>query len=162
MYKLGFYSVDSRFSNIRIYPLLVDRILEVISVLAFLALWGCAAWLCWQIEDKNVIKSVLILAGVGSVCQVILVVGAYVPLQKIKFPFRINEYNVYKQFFLAKRIYRVLGVFCPILFIIQLFSKEVLKNAAFLGGSNVIANAISIVLFVLPFLVYYILAFRYR
>jgi len=161
MYNLGFHSVDSRFSNIRIYPLLIDRVLEGISVLAFLALWGCAAWLCLQTEDKNVIKSVLSLAGVGTICQVVLAVGAYVSLRKIKFPFRITEYNVYKQFFLAKRLYRALSILCPIIFILQLFSEEVVRDLA-VPGYGTVAHFIGIILFVVPFLVYYILAFRYR
>ena len=51
MLNLGPYSTKE-FPNIRVYPTIIDRILEGVAVLLAIAAWVCAIWVYIHIEDK--------------------------------------------------------------------------------------------------------------
>ena len=49
MLNLGPYSTKE-FPNIRVYPTIIDRILEGVAVLLAIAAWVCAIWVYIHIE----------------------------------------------------------------------------------------------------------------
>ena len=62
MLNLGPYSTKE-FPNIRVYPTVIDRILEGVAVLLAVAAWGCAIWVYTHAEDK-IVKDVCEAQGV--------------------------------------------------------------------------------------------------
>ena len=73
MLNLGPYSTKE-FPNIRVYPTVIDRILEGVAVLLAVAAWGCAIWVYTHAEDKIVANFSLFAAGLGTFC--LLLVGS--------------------------------------------------------------------------------------
>ena len=113
MLNLGPYSTKE-FPNIRVYPTVIDRILEGVAVLLAVAAWGCAIWVYTHAEDKIVANFSLFAAGLGTFCLLLVGFSAYLPIRWIRFPVRITERNVAVQYLMAVRIARILNV-CLIL-----------------------------------------------
>ena len=72
MLNLGPYSTKE-FPNIRVYPTVIDRILEGVAVLLAVAAWGCAIWVYTHAEDKIVANvSLRISLSAGYVFRYVL------------------------------------------------------------------------------------------
>ena len=97
MLNLGPYSTKE-FPNIRVYPTVIDRILEGVAVLLAVAAWGCAIWVYTHAEDKIVANFSLFAAGLGTFCLLLVGFSAYLPIRWIRFPVRITERNVAVQY----------------------------------------------------------------
>ena len=65
MLNLGPYSTKE-FPNIRVYPTIIDRILEGVAVLLAIAAWVCAIWVYIHIEDKITANFSFMAAGFMS------------------------------------------------------------------------------------------------
>ena len=122
MLNLGPYSTKE-FPNIRVYPTVIDRILEGVAVLLAVAAWGCAIWVYTHAEDKIVANFSLFAAGLGTFCLLLVGFSAYLPIRWIRFPVRITERNVAVQYLMAVRIARILNVCLTLLFLTLVFSK---------------------------------------
>ena len=62
MLNLGPYSAKE-FSNIRIHPTIVDRIMEGTAALLAVAAWVCAIWVYLHVDDKVTSNFSLLSAG---------------------------------------------------------------------------------------------------
>ena len=122
MLNLGPYSAKE-FSNIRIHPTIVDRIMEGTAALLAVAAWVCAIWVYLHVDDKVIANFSLLSAGLGTFSLLAVGATAYLPIRFVHFPVRITERNVATQFFLAIRFARVLNVFIVLLFLVLVFNK---------------------------------------
>ena len=84
MLNLGPYSTKE-FPNIRVYPTIIDRILEGVAVLLAIAAWVCAIWVYIHIEDKITANFSFMAAGLGTLCLLVVGLSAYLPLRWIRF-----------------------------------------------------------------------------
>ena len=160
MLNLGPYSTKE-FPNIRVYPTVIDRILEGVAVLLAVAAWGCAIWVYTHAEDKIVANFSLLAAGLGTFCLLLVGFSAYFPIRWIRFPVRITERNVAVQYLMAVRIARILNVCLTLLFLTLVFSKVEVEYGIPQGLCNIITGAVGGLL-ILVLIVYYILAFKYK
>ena len=78
MLNLGPYSTKE-FPNIRVYPTIIDRILEGVAVLLAIAAWVCAIWVYIHIEDKITANFSFMAAGLGTLCLLLVGISAYLP-----------------------------------------------------------------------------------
>ena len=159
MLNLGFYSAGHISTNVRIYPTIVDRILEATALLFMLVFWGCTLWIYMHVSKESSIPPLFILAGVNTLVYLLLAWGAYMPIRLINFPVRITEQNVAIQWFLAKRLCRVLNIIVSLLFLSLVF-MEVEQEYGLPKGFCEIGTAVTAVLTGIALIVYYIIAFR--
>ena len=160
MLNLGPYSTKE-FPNIRVYPTIIDRILEGVAVLLAIAAWVCAIWVYIHIEDKITANFSFMAAGLGTLCLLLVGISAYLPIRWIRFPVRITERNVAVQYFMAARIARILNVFLTLLFLTLVFNKVEMGYGIPQDLCNMITSAV-VGLMILALIVYYILAFKYK
>ncbi len=160
MFNLGPYSTKE-FPNIRVYPTIIDRILEGVAVLLAIAAWVCAIWVYIHIEDKITANFSFMAAGLGTLCLLLVGISAYLPIRWIRFPVRITERNVAVQYFMAARIARILNVFLTLLFLTLVFNKVEMGYGIPQDLCNMITSAV-VGLMILALIVYYILAFKYK
>lgn len=160
MLNLGPYSAKE-FSNIRIHPTIVDRIMEGTAALLAVAAWVCAIWVYLHVDDKVIANFSLLSAGLGTFS--LLAVGAtvYLPIRFVHFPVRITERNVATQFFLAIRFARVLNVFIVLLFLVLVFNKVEEEYGIPQGLCDMLTAGAGCLLAIV-LIGYYILAFKYR
>ena len=90
MLNLGPYSTKE-FPNIRVYPTVIDRILEGVAVLLAVAAWGCAIWVYTHAEDKIVANFSLFAAGLGTFCLLLVGFSAYLPIRWIRFRYVLRN-----------------------------------------------------------------------
>ncbi len=160
MLDLGRYSAKN-IQVARVYPSLVDRILEIVVLLLILFTWGSAIWIYFILHDKSGTSSVFATAGGATAVALILGISAYVPIRMIKFPFRITEHNAQVQLFLARRLVRVLNVMTLLIFITIVFTQHEQACGISTGMVHICTN-IAIILLILLVIIYYIFAYRYR
>lgn len=84
MLNLGPYSTKE-FSNIRVYPTLIDRMLEGVAIVLAIAAWVCAIWVYTHIGDKVTANFSLMAAGLGTFCLLLVGISAYLPIRWIRF-----------------------------------------------------------------------------
>lgn len=160
MLNLGPYSTKE-FSNIRVYPTLIDRMLEGVAIVLAIAAWVCAIWVYTHIGDKVTANFSLMTAGLGTFCLLLVGISAYLPIRWIRFPVRITERNVAVQYLMATRIARILNVFLTLLFLTLVFNKVEVEYGIPQGLCNMVTSAVGGLL-ILALIVYYILAFKYK
>ena len=122
MLNLGPYSARE-FSDIRIHPTAVDRIMEGVAALLAIVAWVCAIWVYLHVDDRVTVNFSLLSAGLGTFSLLAIGATAYLPIRFVHFPVRITKHNVVTQFFLAIRFARVLNVFIVMLFLVLVFNK---------------------------------------
>ena len=137
MLNLGPYSAKE-FSNIRIHPTIVDRIMEGTAALLAVAAWVCAIWVYLHVDDKVIANFSLLSAGLGTFSLLAVGATAYLPIRFVHFPVRITERNVATQFFLAIRFARVLNVFIVLLFLVLVFNKVEEPSASAMPMSSTV------------------------
>ena len=158
MLNLGPYSAKE-FSNIRIHPTIVDRIMEGTAALLAVAAWVCAIWVYLHVDDKVTANFSLLSAGLGTFSLLAVGATAYLPIRFVHFPVRITERNVATQFFLAIRFARVLNVFIVLLFLVLVFNKVEEEYGIPQGLCDMLTAGCLLALVLIG---YYILAFNYR
>lgn len=160
MLDLGRYSAKN-IQVARVYPSLVDRILEIVALLLILFTWGSAIWIYFILHNKSGSSSVFATAGGATAVALILGISAYIPIRMIKFPFRITEHNAQAQLFLARRLVRVLNVVTLLIFITIVFTQHE-QACGIPTGMAHICTGIATILLILMMIIYYIFAYRYR
>ena len=160
MINLGPYSAKE-FSNIRIHPTIVDRIMEGTAALLAVAAWVCAIWVYLHVDDKVIANFSLLSAGLGTFSLLAVGATAYLPIRFVHFPVRITEGNVATQFFLAIRFARVLNVFIVLLFLVLVFNKVEEEYGIPQGLCDMLTAGAGCLLAIV-LIGYYILAFKYR
>ena len=160
MLNLGPYSAKE-FSNIRIHPTIVDRIMEGTAALLSVAAWVCAIWVYLHVDDKVIANFSLLSAGLGTFSLLAVGATAYLPIRFVHFPVRITERNVATQFFLAIRFARVLNVFIVLLFLVLVFNKVEEEYGIPQGLCDMLTAGAGCLLAIV-LIGYYILAFKYR
>jgi hypothetical protein len=160
MLNLGPYSAKE-FSNIRIHPTIVDRIMEGTAALLAVAAWVCAIWVYLHVDDKVTANFSLLSAGLGTFSLLAVGATAYLPIRFVHFPVRITERNVATQFFLAIRFARVLNVFIVLLFLVLVFNKVEEEYGIPQGLCDMLTAGAGCLLAIV-LIGYYILAFKYR
>lgn len=160
MLNLGPYSTKE-FSNIRVYPTIVDRIMEGTAALLAVAAWVCAIWVYLHVDDKVIANFSLLSAGLGTFSLLAVGATAYLPIRFVHFPVRITERNVATQFFLAIRFARVLNVFIVLLFLVLVFNKVEEEYGIPQGLCDMLTAGAGCLLAIV-LIGYYILAFKYR
>ena len=149
------------FSNIRIHPTIVDRIMEGTAALLAVAAWVCAIWVYLHVDDKVIANFSLLSAGLGTFSLLAVGATAYLPIRFVHFPVRITERNVATQFFLAIRFARVLNVFIVLLFLVLVFNKVEEEYGIPQGLCDMLTAGAGCLLAIV-LIGYYILAFKYR
>lgn len=160
MLNLGPYSAKE-FSNIRIHPTIVGRIMEGTAALLAVAAWVCAIWVYLHVDDKVIANFSLLSAGLGTFSLLAVGATAYLPIRFVHFPVRITERNVATQFFLAIRFARVLNVFIVLLFLVLVFNKVEEEYGIPQGLCDMLTAGAGCLLAIV-LIGYYILAFKYR
>ena len=160
MLNLGPYSAKE-FSNIRIHPTIVDRIMEGTAALLAVAAWVCAIWVYLHVDDKVIANFSLLSAGLCTFSLLAVGATAYLPIRFVHFPVRITEGNVATQFFLAIRFARVLNVFIVLLFLVLVFNKVEEEYGIPQGLCDMLTAGAGCLLAIV-LIGYYILAFKYR
>lgn len=158
MLNLGPYSAKE-FSNIRIRPTIVDRILEGIAALLAVVAWVCAVWVYLHVTDKVTANSSFSYAGLGTFALLVIGISAYLPIRWMHFPVRITKRNVGVQSFLAVRIVRVMNIFIALLSPVLIFKEVEVGYGIPQGLCNILIAVVSGLL-VLALIVYYILAVK--
>ena len=152
MINLGFYS-GRNCPNVRFQPTVIDRILEGAVLFVILLTWGGIYWLYTQ-KGLSLSPNVWMMGGISVFCAVLLGVCSYLPIRFINFPVRVNERNAGIQYVLAIRLVRGLNVILSLNFFFTTFMEY--------SASASLCLNISLVLLVLLFITYYILAFKYK
>lgn len=160
MLNLGPYSARN-FSGIRIHPTMVDRILEGVALLMLLVAWASAIWVYTHVENPAVANYSFFSAGLGTFIVLLLGVCAYLPIRWVRFPVRINERNAAAQYFLAIRVARIVNIIMSLLFLVLVFDKAEAQCGIPQGLCGILVAILGIMLIVV-FIVYYILAFKYK
>lgn len=160
MLNFGRYSADN-FPNVRVYPALVDRILEIVAVLLTLGTWGVAVAFHFLTPHSGATTSPFVIAGFATLCLIALGWCGYIPIRLVRFPFRITERNVYTQFFLAIRTTRCLNVVLSSLFLIRCLGEFGQKSGVSPELCDALTFAVALIM-VLILIIYYLFAYRYR
>lgn len=160
MLNLGPYSARE-FSDIRIHPTAVDRIMEGVAALLAIVAWVCAIWVYLHVDDRVTVNFSLLSAGLGTFSLLAVGATAYLPIRFVHFPVRITKHNVVTQFFLAIRFARVLNVFIVLLFLVLVFDKVGEGYGIPQGLCDMLTAGVGCLLAIV-LIGYYILAFKYR
>lgn len=160
MLNLGVYSAK-KYSNIRVQPTVVDRMLEIVVGVLIIVVWGVALWVYFHIGESVNAVHPLKTAGLGTLGSLVFIGSAYLPIRRIRFPVRITQQNVGIQYLLAVRITRIASIFMILLFLPLVFSAAE-EHLGFSQGFCHFLTAIIGFLLALLFVVYYVLAFKYK
>lgn len=152
MINLGPFS-GKNCPNVRYQPSVVDRIFEGAALLALLGTLSSIYWFHVR-SGEEISRELWIMGGISILTFVILAISAYVPVRLINFPVRVSERNIVVQYLLAVRFVRVINVILSIAFFFRVFVNYY-EWASFLWGAFFL-------LLIPAFIVYYILAYRYR
>ena len=152
MINLGPYS-GKNCPDVRFYPTVIDRMLEVAALLLVLATWAVIGW--QYIQKEEPLQSVVWVMGGCSLFSFLLVGGsAYLPIRFINFPVRVTERNVAVQYMFALRFVRMLNIFLSLSLL-----------ASVLGlyyACGTLLFFVSFVLLGLAIAGYYVFVFRYK
>ncbi len=157
---LGFHS-GKQLSNVRVYPTVVDRILEAMALFFWILLAISTVYVGLHTSAPGVQSKAWIMGGMGMAVMALMAYTAYMPIHKYSFPFKITEQNVVAQFQLATRITRAMNVIVGGMLLCGVW----LEAESLLGlpdGFFVVGMNVSATLMVVALLVYYFFAYRYR
>lgn len=153
--KFGSYS-GSSYPNLRFHPSLPDRILEGAVSLLLLAVLGTTFYFHFKIHWVGVEPSFgWMMAGASFFTTLLLGVSAYLPMRCYSFPFRLTDRNAGVQCMLAVRTVRVMNI------LLNGVLLSCLLSVADVGFSKLPVSVCGVLL-ALTFIVYYVLAYKYR
>lgn len=139
--------------NVRFRHSFIDHVLEGLAFLPVLANWIYILYR-YRLSGGD-LPSDLYLSG-GTVLFLFILLGAagYCPVRFINFPFRVGPHNLIFQYLLALRLCRVLNIILSTQFLFaSLSTYHAWANVGF---------AVCVVLLLVAFAVYMVLAYRKR
>ncbi len=146
--------------QVRLYATWVDHLMEVIAFLLLLGIWVFTLLNIDKVPSEA--RSGVYMQN-GALTFAIILMGAcaYAPLGSYNFPFRLTEYNYVTQYQLASRLCRGMTI-----------GIALLMGCLLAGQFNTILHLdpqivsylvpVGITVSVIPFAVYYLLAFLWR
>lgn len=152
MINLGPYS-GKNCPNVRYSPNIIDRVLEGAALLVLLVIWGNIYWLYTQ-KAGVLSSSVWITGGMSVLIFCIMEFCSYAPVRWINFPVPVSERNIAVQYMLAVRFTRVVNIDICLMFLSATFLDYYWMARVFFG--------ISLGLLAISFIIYYIMAFKYK
>lgn len=159
MINLGPFS-GKDMPEVRMPAQIVDRILEVLAFLLVLSVW-ILAWVYWgelSSESKN---KLLTLCVVDGLLFGMLFWSSYAPIRFFNFPVRPTQRNVVSQYWLATKLTRTLNVIGTAL-ILFVTCGELSSFWSVKANLFSVCIAATGCLMVVSFLVYFLLARRWR
>ncbi len=161
MINLGFYS-GKHLPNVRLYPTMLDRILEVVALVVWIIMCAAVIYLCFQLPGGDTKSKAIAVAIAGTFGMVTVAYGGYAPVRLFKFPFRVTEQTVMVQVKLAARLSRVMNVALGLMFLsLALIDTEPVWGMSPTGIFELLAM-ISAGLLGVALLIYYYFAYKYR
>lgn len=158
MINLGFRSGKSM-PNVYLELTPVDRILEGLAIMLTVAAWVLAIVFYFNLAHP---PSQLFISPIMMTVMVIVFLWASrAPIRFYNFPVKLNERNYVMQYFIASRFTRV----ASLIVCLMTFCGLLMELAWVLGvaeGVFLIMLHIITGILLLSFIVYYVLAFRYR
>lgn len=139
--------------NIRFRPSLIDHVLEGIAFLPVLAHW-IYIFYHYRLSGGDVPSDLYQSGGMTLFIFFLLFAVGYCPVRFINFPFRVGRHNVVYQYVLSLRLCRVLNIVLSTQFLFgALSTHHAWAKAGF---------AVCVVLLLVAFAVYMVLAWRRR
>ena len=161
--------------DVRVPRTIIDKILEAITLLLLLTMWGIALIFYNKVPDIIPVHfnfageadgwgskiNLFILAGVGTFAMIITGLSSYFPLRMTNLPIKITETNKVQHAILVSRYLRILNILLGILFIVILCS---MSESLFSERQGLLAvfSSIIVLLLLLSILIYYLLARRLK
>lgn len=139
--------------NIRFHPSLIDHLLEGLAFLPVLANW-IYIFYHYRLSGGDLPSDLYTSGGTALFLFILMGAGGYLPSRFINFPFRVGPHNLVVQYVLALRLLRVVNVIICTQFFFATLS--IYHPWAYAGV------AVCVLLLVVTFVVYMVLAWRRR
>ena len=147
MINLGFNSGKDA-PNVRYYPTLIDRILELIVVCINITMWVAFFLL------HNKINLSTETAVLGTILSILMGSIAYFPIRYFNFPINITQQNVAIQYTLAVRYVRILNIIYTTMLASSIF-------LTYYHWCNIV-NKVCTLVMVISIVCYFILVIRHK
>ena len=139
--------------NVRFRPALIDHLLELAAFLLVLANW-IYIFYHYRLSGGDLPSDLYQSGGMALFIFLLLFAVGYCPMRFINFPFRVGPHNIIFQYLLALRLCRVLNIILSTQFLFATLSTyHAWANVGF---------AVCVVLLLVAFAVYMVLAYRKR
>ena len=139
--------------NVRFRPALIDHLLELAAFLLVLANWIYILY-SYRTSGGDISSEFYEAGGMALFIFLLLFAVGYCPMRFINFPFRVGPHNIIFQYLLALRLCRVLNIILSTQFLFATLSTyHAWANVGF---------AVCVVLLLVAFAVYMVLAYRKR
>lgn len=158
MINLGRYS-GKGLPNVYIPFALIDWILTGVAVAIMLAIWIMIAIYYKELSTGR--YDFLVSGGACLLITILFIWSARAPVRFVNFPVRVNEENIQRQYFLMSRFMRIANVVLNLLFLF-LFLSELEAYWGIKRGLFETASFIVLVLLVVSFIIYYVMAYKWK
>lgn len=139
--------------NVRFRPSLIDHVLEGVAFLSVLANW-IYIFYRYRLSGGDLPSDLYQSGGMALFIFILLGAVGYCPMRFINFPFRVGRHNVVYQYVLSLRLCRVLNIIlCTQFLFFTLSTCHAWVNVGW---------AVCVVLLLVAFAVYMVLAWRRR
>ena len=147
MINLGFNSGKDA-PNVRYYPTLIDRTLELTVVCINITMWVAFFLLHNKIELSTE------TAVLGTIVSILIGITAYFPIRYFNFPIKITQQNVAIQYTLAVRYVRSLNIIYTTMLASSIFMT-------YYNWCNIVYKICTLIL-VISIVCYFILIIRHK
>lgn len=159
MINLGRYKAKG-LQEVRVPLSMPARVLTVLSILIMIAIWVLTT--IYYIRNPEIQNhDMLVWGGASTVITVLLLVSLRMPAKSFNFPFRVNQFNIGRQLYLAKNL-----VVVAMLELNLIMLCRMLDGLGFGWESPYrVFDMISFVflsLLLVTFISYFVMAFRWR
>jgi len=151
---------EKNITHLHVHPTMFDWVLRVLSALTTLSIWILIAVFYETLAHTN--NDFWVFGGASLfVTLLFLLTESKASIRWYNFPFKVNDQNVWRQFFLAKRFMRVVCLELNLIFLLRILAS--------LGGYwdinprlfDIFSFATLQIIFI-SMIVYFILAYRWR
>ncbi len=116
MINFGYYPGKNGLPNVRFRPTWFDRTLELAAFLLMLGTW-ISIYHIYKVYGSPLPSGTLQTGIVGTVVWLVLLGGSYSPSRYCRFPVKVTEQNIGKQYVLATRLCRMINIVAALSFL---------------------------------------------
>ncbi len=116
MINFGYYPGSNDLPNVRFRPTWFDRTLELAAFLLMLGTW-ISIYHIYKAYGSPLPSGTLQTGIVGTVVWLVLLGGSYTPSRYYRFPVKVTEQNIGKQYVLATRLCRMINIVAALSFL---------------------------------------------
>lgn len=159
MINLGRYRTKG-FPELRLPFTMTDRIFTILSVIIMLVIWILTTFFYIRNPETQDL-GVIVWGGTSSIITLLLYISLRMSSRMFNFPVRVTEYNLARQFFLARRL---VGIAMLELNFTMLFRMLDIFSPIWVGEYRLydILSFVMVGLLFVTFIIYFITAFRWR